>query len=1110
MKKIIFFSLVLLIVVNVSTTERFQSGIHFDNTIVVGFSAEAINTRTGNISIQRNTRGMVQIGVPSFDEIASEYSFTELERMYWVEDKDWHDENGIYPMNIFRVKLSDNSRIDNALEALMQDSNVIFAEFEGINQLHSIPTDPEIENQWHLEKILAPELWKYFQGNENIIIAITDSGVKWNHIDLKDNIYIRESELEGREINWDRGIIEGLPGGGSAGEYPGNSVYGDVIGWNFYTTPQSNNSYQDYVGNIHGTHVAGIAAAVGGNNIMGSGVAPIAKILVSRHSSNTSYDPYMRNPYAGIYYSADRGAHVINASWGNEQGGNSNQANTAVNYAQSQGAVVVAAAGNMPLGNVQPGSGNYPASAVNVISVANLNPQDRKSPSSNYGTHLTIAAPGQGIYSTTYFGTGATAIDAMEHLSGTSMASPVVAGVVGMVMALNPDLTPAEVRQRIVSTADPLPDEPLFHEGLMGAGRVNAFRAVMSGHLPRLSVSEEMIVTEYEGDGDGVPNIGETISVKILLDNEAGWATALETTATLSTDFPGVTIHQNILEYDSEIESGSYGTPVNAAIFSVDEAIGTLEIPFKLVVKSNQSAKNPFPYTVELETIVKISMSKQNWPLVLNAESPASPMVTDLDGTGRKLVTYAAGILHVVDTQKNYSPGFPLNIGEAIPGEFAIGDVARNGNQQIVMVTLNGKLLVISHTGEILNEYDFGAQVRSSPIIADLNNDGYYEIIAATQNGLLYVFNGNDLSLWSNFPITLGSNIMVNMAVGDVNGDEIQDIVLNYTAADSQGVIVINPITAENITGFPYVGFGSTVAGASLANFSGGNGLDIIFAGTSSTNCPITIVSSDGTLLRQTTIPSSIRTELAIIDLLNDGNLYIVFGDTSGNIWVKDNNLDDLDNFPINVGVRIESSPVFADMDGDGLREIIFGDGSGRLHILKSNGQYIQNYPLKISNAQLRRAPWVGNFDIGRGDIIVVVENGIDYIDTKLSAISPTWNTLRGNIGKTASINDPRTPIGEPNPTPFVNRLEQNYPNPFNPTTTISFDLAVDSIVSIEIFNIRGQKIRQLTNDFFEIGHHQVIWNGTDNFGNAVSSGMYFYRMTTDEFSAVKRMVLMK
>ncbi|MCL2064008.1 MAG: T9SS type A sorting domain-containing protein [Candidatus Cloacimonetes bacterium] len=96
------------------------------------------------------------------------------------------------------------------------------------------------------------------------------------------------------------------------------------------------------------------------------------------------------------------------------------------------------------------------------------------------------------------------------------------------------------------------------------------------------------------------------------------------------------------------------------------------------------------------------------------------------------------------------------------------------------------------------------------------------------------------------------------------------------------------------------------------------------------------------------------------------------------------------------------------------------------------------------------------------------------------------------------------------NALPLITELLGNFPNPFNPETTIRFNLAVDSMVSIDIFNIRGQKIKSLLNDFRISGEHQVIWNGLDDFGRSVGSGVYFYQMITDEYSKTMRMLMLK
>ena len=91
-----------------------------------------------------------------------------------------------------------------------------------------------------------------------------------------------------------------------------------------------------------------------------------------------------------------------------------------------------------------------------------------------------------------------------------------------------------------------------------------------------------------------------------------------------------------------------------------------------------------------------------------------------------------------------------------------------------------------------------------------------------------------------------------------------------------------------------------------------------------------------------------------------------------------------------------------------------------------------------------------------------------------------------------------------------LTQLFHNYPNPFNPETTIRFDLAEPGPVTIDVFNIKGQKMKALVNDSFIAGQHSIIWNGTDSKGKPVASGVYFYRMTTPKSTLIHKMLLMK
>jgi len=93
---------------------------------------------------------------------------------------------------------------------------------------------------------------------------------------------------------------------------------------------------------------------------------------------------------------------------------------------------------------------------------------------------------------------------------------------------------------------------------------------------------------------------------------------------------------------------------------------------------------------------------------------------------------------------------------------------------------------------------------------------------------------------------------------------------------------------------------------------------------------------------------------------------------------------------------------------------------------------------------------------------------------------------------------------------PPVSTLFQNYPNPFNPSTSIAYELADDGMISLDIYNIKGQKVRTLINGYQPCGRHSLAWDGKDDHGKAVASGIYSYLLNTKDASACKKMILMK
>ncbi len=276
---------------------------------------------------------------------------------------------------------------------------------------------------WGLDKIGAsPTVWNQYTG-QGVKIAIVDCGVNYFHEDLLGNIWSNPGEIAGNGIDDDRdGFVD------------------DVRGWDFVN---NDNAPMDQGG--HGTHVAGIAAAVGGNAKGIVGVAPKAQIIpVQVLGSNGSGSLW--NVVQGIVYAARVGANIINLSLGASylDTYSTRLLQAAVDFAASRGTIIVAAAGNSN------SSVNYfsPANLNNVIAVGATDPNDKKAVFSNYGSKLFLTAPGVDILS---LGTKGSAIGAYVsenyyRASGTSMAAPYVSGAIALLLSKYPYASLSDIR----------------------------------------------------------------------------------------------------------------------------------------------------------------------------------------------------------------------------------------------------------------------------------------------------------------------------------------------------------------------------------------------------------------------------------------------------------------------------------------------------------------------------------------------------------------------------------------------------------------------------------------------------------------------------------------
>jgi hypothetical protein len=275
---------------------------------------------------------------------------------------------------------------------------------------------------WGIDRVKAPEAWAKGYTGQGVVVAVIDSGVDYNHPDLKNNIWQNTDEIAGNNIDDDK-----------------NGYVDDVRGWDFVGF--GDNNPMDWDG--HGTHVAGTIAA--SNNGFGvTGVAPNAKIMPVR-VLNAFGKGNVFDTSAGIRYAADNGADVINLSLGGYY--NSAVEDAAIQYAIDKGVVVVMSAGNDGLSTP-----TYPAKNADRggIAVGAINQQNTVAYFSNDAGKLLdyVVAPGVDVSSTTPFNN-------YRFYSGTSMAAPHVAGVAALMLSANPNLTPSQVEDIITQTANP-------------------------------------------------------------------------------------------------------------------------------------------------------------------------------------------------------------------------------------------------------------------------------------------------------------------------------------------------------------------------------------------------------------------------------------------------------------------------------------------------------------------------------------------------------------------------------------------------------------------------------------------------------------------------------
>lgn len=532
---------------------------------------------------------------------------------------------------IYRLQWTADIPVEQAVAVLTGDPNVEYAEPDYLARPARTPSDPEYAGQWALPQINAPAAWDATTGSPAIVLAIVDSGVDMAHPEFGGRLWVNPGEIPGNGIDDDL-----------------NGKIDDINGW---SVVKNSGDLADLNG--HGTQVGGVAGAAADNGLGVAGICwqcPLMFVNAMQAGNVANYSDIA----AAVQYASSNGAEVINLSLGGYA--DSAVLHDAVKEASTR-AVVVAGAGND-----DSAAPFYPAAYPEVIAVAATDSSDQKALFSNYGAWVDVSAPGKDIRTTTL---GAYATD-----SGTSLATPFVSGLAGLIWSQHPTWTPEQVKWQILNTAANIDAVNPARAGQVGKGRIAAGAALATNPQPAA------VVESYAVDGQPAarPAPGQSLQLAISLRNL--WLPAQGLQGVLSSSDPYVSITDN---------AGSFGD------IAPGQLGGNSGDPFGVTIAGSA------PYNRVLAFSLTLS-GAGGYSLVVPFNVQVRSAVETLGNTiYTQNTTWTSDKTYILNGTVIVNPGVTLSIqpGTVVkgnPGKFIRIDgtlIARGGADQPILFTTN-------------------------------------------------------------------------------------------------------------------------------------------------------------------------------------------------------------------------------------------------------------------------------------------------------------------------------------------------------------------------------------------------------------------------------------
>jgi hypothetical protein len=697
--------------------------------------------------------------------------------------------------------------------------------------------------------------------------------------------------------------------------------------------------YQD---EHHGTKTSGSAAAKGNNNIGVTGMCWNCKIMPLTYATGNS-----NQLSQAIIYATDNGADIISMSI--VYSVPVQNIKDALDYAFSNNIVLIASSGNHF--NDIP---NYPAAYDNVISVAATGLNDEEI-GSNYGGWVDVAAPGRDIWTT---------CDPSSYCQagGTSISAPLVAGIAGLIKSKNPSYTNKEIMSIIQSSTDPIQYDSQYYE-FVGTGRINAYKSLLYDKIPIALLNKQLF---YYGKNNQIEIKGTATTInpnefqEYKLEYAKGpyplpsqWIT-LATSSTPIDDGVLYTFQPN------ELEEGSYTFKLTVTDTYGNTAIDMTNIRVytdrSIINIASNGYSSPLLADINndgyLETIAASYIDHllyvfdkdgniiQGFPVNLESEIIASPTSADIDNDNYQeiIIGTLAGKLYVINNDGTLQQGFPIVLGEgftmAIETTPAIGDVDNDGNLEII-ATSKKSIYIISQNAVIEQKIDLDGSLKASPVLADLNNDNYKEIIIPSHDRLLHTYSYNGLQFSELWNYNLDSSTFSSPAVADINNDNELEIVV---ATKDNGIHIINN-QGQSITPQPIVLDNTTTySSPAIGNLDTDPELEIVVASLNT----VYALNHDGSTL-WTYSPETnevIESSPALVDINNDNNLEVIIGSGDNNMYVLDNS-----GIPYQVYQThgpVKSSPAIDDINNDGNLEIAISSDDGNIYVIDANQKNLE------------------------------------------------------------------------------------------------------------------------------------------------------------------------